>query len=143
MIRALDTMMVLVFLALILACLALSSCTQSQTREQVATEKLDRISVSGTVTVPTADGPRPMPVSFVIDRRGSEDQRREADTRTSVDGAAIGRDIAAVLGPLMLAASGGGVAWPTILAGIGGVATTAATGYLALKKREQIRAPKP
>ena len=68
----------------------LAGCTQEQVREQSATEKLDRISASGTVTVPTADGPHPVPVSFVIDRRGSEDQRRESDARTSVDGAAIG-----------------------------------------------------
>ena len=126
---------------LAIALVILAGCTQEQVREQSATEKLDRISVSGTVTVPTDAGPRAMPVSFTIDRRGSEDQRRESDTRTSVDGAAIGREIAAAIGPV-ITAGGGGVSWATILAGVGGVATTAATGYLAIKKREQIKAPK-
>lgn len=31
--------------------------------------------------------------------------------------------------------------WPMLLSGVGAAATTAATGYLALKKREQMRQP--
>ncbi len=131
----------LAFLTLLLVAIGimLAGCTQSQTREQIATDKVDKISVSGTMTIPTAEGPRPVPISFTIDRRGYEDQRKEADTRTGVDGAAVGREIAAVLGPVLAASTGGGFSWSSILAGVGGAATAATTGYLALKKREQLK----
>jgi len=132
----------IIILALTVAAALLASCTQSQTREQIATDKVDKISVSGTMTIPTTDGPRPVPISFTIDRRGYEDQRKEADTRTGVDGAAVGREIAAVLGPVLAGATGGGFSWTSILAGVGGAATAATTGYLALKKREQLKPAK-
>ncbi len=131
----------LAILALLIVAIGamLTGCTQSQTREQIATDKVDKISVSGTMTIPTAEGPRPVPISFTIDRRGYEDQRKEADTRTGVDGAAVGREIAAVLGPVLTAGAGSGFSWASLLAGVGGAATAATTGYLALKKREQLK----
>ncbi len=129
----------LLTLLLVAIGIMMAGCTQSQTREQVATDKVDKISVSGTMTIPTAEGPRPVPISFTIDRRGYEDQRKEADTRTGVDGAAVGREIAAVLGPVLAAGAGSGFSWSSILAGVGGAATAATTGYLALKKREQMK----
>lgn len=134
---ALGCILAMLFL---MAYLTLAGCTQSQTREQTATDKVDKISVSGTLTIPTAEGPKPVPVSFTIDRRGTEDARKESDTRSSIDGAAIGREVAAALAPIM--ASTGGPSLLSILGTAGAGLTAATTGYLALKKREQLRPEK-
>lgn len=139
MYRVLET---LTLAGIILAITMALGCGQSQTREQTATDKVDKVTISGTVTIPTVDGPRAIPIAFVVDRQGSEDQRRETDTRTGLDGAAIGREIAAVIGPVLAGATGGGFSWTSILAGVGSAATVATTGYLALKKREQLRPEK-
>lgn len=126
------------WLAVIL-CLLVVGCKE-QTREQVDIEKRDRISVSGTLTMPTADGPRAVPIAITIDRTGTEDQRKTGTTTTGIDGAAVGREIAAVLAPI-ITASTGGLPWASIMSGVGAAATAAGTGYLALKKREQLRTP--
>lgn len=125
-------------LAIFLFCLLASGCAKSETRETVAIEKQDRIGISGTITVPTSDGPKAVPVAFTIDRTGSEDRLKESQTKTGVDGEAIGRSVAAALAPI-LAAQGGGMGWMSILSGIGGAATVATTGYLAIAKHKQMK----
>lgn len=138
--KPIETLDIAIFLWLILALasfLWLTGCTQSQTRETTDTTKVDKITVSGTLTLPTAEGPKPVPVSFTIDRRGTEEQTKDSDTRTGIDGAAIGREIGAVIAPLI--AGSGGPSLLSILSGAGAAATVATTGYLALKKREQLK----
>lgn len=125
---------------IILAIIALIGC-KTEMREQSEIEKRDRISVSGTVTMPTPDGMRAMPISVTIDRTGTEDQRKTGESTSGIDGAAIGREVAGALAPI-LTASTGGMPWASIMSGIGAAATAAGTGYLALKKREQLRGPR-
>lgn len=125
---------------IILAIIALIGC-KTEMREQSEIEKRDRISVSGTVTMPTPDGMRAMPISVTIDRTGTEDQRKTGASTSGIDGSAIGREVAGALAPI-LTASTGGMPWASIMSGIGAAATAAGTGYLALKKREQLRGPR-
>jgi outer membrane murein-binding lipoprotein Lpp len=68
-------------------------------------------------------------------------------TTSAPDGALIGEQaasaaIAALKAIPAAAPVATGIDWASILAGGGALATTAATGYLAVKKREQMRAPK-
>jgi hypothetical protein len=67
-------------------------------------------------------------------------------TTSAPDGALIGEQaaaaaIAAIKAVPAAAPIAAGIDWASILAGGGALATTAATGYLAVKKREQMRAP--
>lgn len=133
-----DLVALAVALVAVVLLLATTGCAKSRTEAE--TVKHDRISVSGTATVPTAEGPRAIPVSFTIDRRGTEST--ESETKSGLDGAAIGREIAASLGPLLGAASGG-MPWAQLLGGIGGAGTLATTAYLALQKRQQMRQDAP
>lgn len=127
-------------LAALLILAIISGCAQSQTREESQTEKADTITVTGSITVPTADGPRAVPVSITVDRKGTESEAKQSDTRSGIDGAAIGREIATAIGPVIGAAvQAGGVPWAQILGGVGTATVAATTGYLALKKREQLR----
>jgi len=119
----------------------LAGCTQSQTREQTTTDKTDRITVSGVVTVPTAEGPKPMPVTITVVRDGSETQQKESETKTAMDGAAIGQQIgAAAAAAISTAATGSGGSllpgWSKDLLNAG---MTAGIGWLALKKHQQMR----
>lgn len=124
---------ILCVLALV-AVIALTGCIKSSTASD--TVKQDRIVISGSLTIPTAEGPKAVPISFSVDRRGTE--AIESKTQTGPDGAAIGREIAAALGPL-LAAGTGGAPWGQLLGGIGGAGTLATTAYLAMQKRKQMR----
>jgi hypothetical protein len=65
-------------------------------------------------------------------------------TTSAPDGALIAdQAVAAALAAVKTAVpAAAGIDWASILAGGGALATTAATGYLAVKKREQMRAPK-
>lgn len=130
---------IIAFLLALAATALLTGCT-TQTREQTDTEKWDKVTLTGSLTVPTAEGPRPVPLSITVDRTGGEKQAKESDSRTGIDGAAIGREIAAVLAPLIQTA--GGPSLMSILNAAGLGLTAATTGYLAVKKREQLRAEK-
>ncbi|WP_230685834.1 hypothetical protein, partial [Streptococcus pneumoniae] len=78
--------------------------------------------------------------AVTIDRKGTESASTQAETKAGVDGAAIGREIASALGPVMQAAvASTGVPWAQILGGVGTATVAATTGYLALKKREQMK----
>ena len=130
--------MLLVIIALILILVA--GCTRTETREQTQTEKVDKVTVTGAIPMQTADGIAQVPVTFTIDRTGTEQADRKAETKAGIDGAAIGREMAAALGPVMSAAlASTGVPWAQILGGAGTAVVAATTGYLALKKREQLR----
>jgi hypothetical protein len=131
---------VLLVAVAVLALFIFTGCTQSQTREQTETQKVDKVTVTGTVPMQGPEGILQVPVSFTIDRTGTEQRERESDTRTGIDGAAVGREMAAALGPVMSAAlASTGVPWAQIMGGAGTAVVAAATGYLALKKREQLR----
>jgi hypothetical protein len=128
----------------VLLLIVMSSCTQSQTREQTETQKVDKVTISGTVPMQGPEGIIQVPVSFTIDRTGTEQRERESDTRTSIDGAAVGREMAAALAPVLSSAlASTGVPWAQILGGVGTAAVAATTGYLAIAKRGQIRKDKP
>lgn len=132
------TAMIMAILALL--AFALMGCTQTQTREQTETQKIDKVTVTGTVPFQGADGIIQVPVSFTIDRTGTEQRERQAESKTGMDGAAIGREMAAALGPVISTAMAStGVPWAQILGGVGTATVAATTGYLALKKREQLR----
>lgn len=116
--------------------LCLSGCAKSRTEAQ--TEKRDTVSVTGTITVPTADGARPIPVALTVTRRGTEELISE--TKSGADPQAIASAVGAMIAPLLNGASGGA------LGGIGElvkVITDAAMvggiGYLAVAKRSQMK----
>ncbi len=75
--------------------LALSGCTRSQQETQQETQKAETIRVSGTIIVPTADGPVSTPIALTIDRHGSESTAATTTSQTRLDGAAIGQEIGA------------------------------------------------
>jgi ABC-type uncharacterized transport system permease subunit len=134
------TNLILIVLIALLALFIFTGCSQTRTEEQTETQKVDKITVAGSLTIPTADGPRAVPVSLTIDRTGTEQAERQAESKTGVDSEAIGRSLAAALGPVMQAAvASTGVPWAQIMGGVGTAAVAATTGYLALKKREQLR----
>lgn len=126
-------------LILVLFLIAFAGCTKTETRESVATDKRDRITLSGTITVPTAEGAKPVPVALTLDRQGTEDSRKESESRSGIDGQALGQQIATAIMAAMAASSGGGPSLLTMLGATGSALTVATTGWLALKKHEQIR----
>ena len=126
-------------LIIVLFLVSCSGCTKTETRETVATDKRDRITLSGTITVPTADGAKPVPVALTLDRQGSEDSRKEGESRSGIDGQALGQQISTAIISAMSAANGGGPSVLSMLGAVGSAATVATTGWLALKKHEQVR----
>jgi hypothetical protein len=129
----------------LLALAVLTGCTQSQTREQTETQKIDKVTVTGTVPMAGPEGIIQVPVSFTIDRTGTEQKEKQSETKTGIDGEALGRSIAASLGPVISAAvASTGVPWAQILSGGATAVVAATTGYLAIAKRGQMRRdPKP
>lgn len=132
---------VIVILCAVMSLAILAGCTQSRTSEQTETQKIDRVTLTGTVPMTGADGAIiQAPVSFTLNRTGTEQADRQAETRAGIDGAAIGREIAAALGPVVSAAvASGGVPWAQILGGAGTAVVAATTGYLAIAKRGQVK----
>lgn len=106
----------------------------SQTRE-VGNQKW---SGSVTIPIPTADGKVvPTPVPF----RVTGETTTTSETKTTVDAEEIATKTAiAVVSAMQIAA--GGTPWAQLAGGIGGLATVATTGYLALAKRDQIKKTK-
>lgn len=135
---------VLVTAAILAAVLMLGGCASAtRATEQVQTEKWDKITVTGVVQMPQPEGGAvALPVSFTIDRTGGESREKTSESKTAIDGAAIGREIAAALGPVMMAAKGGAMPWTSILSGAGTAVVAATTGYLALAKRNQVKQTK-
>jgi hypothetical protein len=123
-------------LVIIPIALLLSGCF-SQSRSE--TQRLDRISFQAQVPVPTAEGVRIVPVAGTIRRVGTESE----ETRSGPDTDAITQAVAAGLATFGPAVGGGGFPWSNVLGGVGAAFTAATTGYLALKKREQMKLPTP
>ena len=126
----------------LLAVLFLVGCAWSQqTREEAHTEKVDRVTVTGAIPMAGPEGIIQVPVSFTIDRTGTEQAEKVGESKTGPDGAAIGREIASALGPVISSAlASTGVPWAQILGGVGTTAVAGATGYLAIAKRDQMKA---
>lgn len=117
-----------------------TGCTKTQTREQTQTEKIDVVKITGTIPMDGPEGVIQVPIALTIDRTGTEQEEKQAESKTGIDGAAVGREIAHAIGPVISAAvASGGVPWAQILGGVGTATVAATTGYLALKKREQLR----
>jgi hypothetical protein len=139
--------------ALLLIALILSGCTETRTDTQAQTVKQDHIAVSGNMVLPQADGSLlTLPLSFTVERNGSEDQAAHTDSKTQIDAQAIAQQTGAIVGKLVDAGIAkltgiqatskpwGGVT-PTET-GAAGLATTAAAMYLRemlARKREEQR----
>jgi hypothetical protein len=123
-------------LTLIPLTLLLAGCF-SQSRSE--TTRTDRITFQVQVPVPTAEGVKVVPVTGTIRRIGTEQEESHAGPDTEAITQAVAQGLAA-LGPV---ATGAGFPWSNVLGGVGATLTAATTGYLALKKREQMRVPAP
>ena len=123
-------------LVLIPIALLLSGCF-SQTRSE--TTKTDRITFQAQVPVPTAEGVKIVPVTGTISRVGTESE----ETHAGPDTEAITQAVAAGLATIAPVATGAAFPWSNVLSGVGAAFTAATTGYLALKKREQMKVPTP
>jgi len=127
------------FLLLIAATLAFATgamfagCT-FLTRSE--TTRSEEITVQAQVPVATLEGIKTAPLIATIHRVGSESAEK---IRELPDLAALAA--AAGQGATSLGAVGAGTPWGTIIGGAGAALTAATTGYLALKKREQMRRP--
>ena len=108
----------------------------SQSRSE--TQRLDRISFQAQVPVPTAEGVKIVPVAGTIRRVGTETE----ETRSGPDTDAITQAVVAGLAT-MAPATGATFPWSNMLGGVAAAFTAATTGYLALKKREQMKVPTP
>jgi hypothetical protein len=109
----------------------------SQSRSE--TTKTDRITFQAQVPVPTAEGVKMVPVTGTIRRVGTE----QGETRAGPDMDAITQAVTQGLASLTPLATGTAFPWSNMLSGVGAALTTATTGYLALKKREQMKLPAP
>lgn len=121
-------------LTLIPVALLLTGCF-SQSRSE--TTRTDRITFQAQIPVPTAEGVKMVPVAGSIRRVGSEQEETHAGPDTEAITQAVAQGLAAAA-PL---ATGAAFPWSNVLDGVGAAFTAATTGYLALKKREQMRLP--
>jgi hypothetical protein len=115
--------------------LLLAGCF-SQTRSE--TQKTDRITFQAQVPVPTAEGVKVVPVAGTIRRVGTE----SAESHAGPDTDAITQAVVAGLATIAPVATSAAFPWSNLLGGVGAAFTAATTGYLALKKREQMK-PSP
>ena len=120
----------------------LAGCTRSES--QTASQTRGTTTLSGSIPMAGADGViRPQPVTMTLSTR--ESTTSETQTKEGLDGAAIGQQIgaaaaAAISAGISAAPGGSALSW------VGDAATAllvGTTGYLAVKKREQMKAPKP
>lgn len=120
------------------AALLLAGCAGSR-QEHVQQVRKERMSVAGTVAVPTAEGVRSLPVSLTIDRTGTDYQTTEERTTSGPDGAEIGRGVAAALAPALAVSTGGASAWLPLVQTAAAAIGTGGIAYLAHKKRQQLK----
>ena len=85
----------------------------------------------------TAEGVKVVPVSGSLRRVGTEEEQTKSGPDTEAITAAVTQGLAA----LLPAATSAAFPWTNILSGAGAAFTAATTGYLALKKREQMKLP--
>lgn len=120
------------------AALLLTGCAGSRQAQVKATHR-ERCTIAGTVSVPTAEGVRALPLALTIDRAGTDTESTDEQTTSGPDGAEIGRGIAAALAPALAVGTGGTSAWLSTAQMAATAAGTIALGYLAHKKRQQSR----
>lgn len=121
-------------LVIVAIALLLAGCA-SQSRSE--TQTTDRITFQAQVPIPTAEGVKIVPVTGTIRRVGTA----SAETHSGPDTDAITQAVAQGLATIAPAVTGGGFPWSNVLSGVGAAFTAATTGYLAVKKREQLRLP--
>jgi hypothetical protein len=124
----------IVLLTVVPLALLLPGCF-SQSRSD--TTRTDRITFQAQVPVPTAEGVKLLPVSGSIKRVGIEQE----ETHAGPDTEAITQAITTSLASIAPALGGAAFPWTGALGGAGAVLTAATTGYLAMKKREQLKLP--
>lgn len=124
----------IILLTVVTLALLLSGCF-SQSRSE--TTRTDRITFQAQVPLPTADGVKMLPVSGSIKRVGIEQE----ETHAGPDTEAITQAITSSLASIAPALGGSAFPWANMLGGAGAVLTAATTGYLAMKKREQMKLP--
>lgn len=107
----------------------------SQSRSE--TTRTDRITFQAQVPIPTAEGVKLLPVSGSLKHVGIEQE----ETHAGPDTDAITQAITSSLASIAPALGGAAFPWTGALSGAGAVLTAATTGYLALKKREQLKLP--
>jgi hypothetical protein len=107
----------------------------SQSRSQ--STRTDRITFQAQVPIPTAEGVKLLPVSGSLKRVGIEQE----ETHAGPDTDAITQAITSSLASIAPALGGAAFPWANALGGAGAVLTAATTGYLAMKKREQMKLP--
>ena len=128
-------------LVAVVACvLTWSGCTRSES--QTASQTKGTTTLSGTIPMAGPDGViRPQPVTLML--KTQETTSSETQTKEGLDGAAIGQQIgsaaAAAIASGVSAAPGGGVI--SLLGDAASALLVGTTGYLALKKREQMKLP--
>jgi len=121
-------------MSVLLVAVVLTGCfSQSRTN----TTHTDRITFQVQVPLPTAEGVKIVPVSGSIRRVGVEQE----ETHAGPDTEAITQALTSTLATLAPALGGAAFPWANALGGAGAVLTAATTGYLAMKKREQLKLP--
>jgi len=121
-------------MSVLLVAVLLTGCfSQSRTN----TTHTDRITFQVQVPLPTAEGVKIVPVSGSIRRVGIEQE----ETHAGPDTEAITQALTSTLATLAPAFGGAAFPWANALGGAGAVLTAATTGYLAMKKREQLKLP--
>jgi len=121
-------------MSVLLVAVLLTGCfSQSRTN----TTHTDRITFQMQVPLPTAEGVKIVPVSGSIRRVGIEQE----ETHAGPDTEAITQALTSTLATLAPAFGGAAFPWANALGGAGAVLTAATTGYLAMKKREQLKLP--
>jgi hypothetical protein len=103
------------------------------------TTRQDRITFQAQVPVATAEGVKVVPVTGTIRRTGTEEESRREAPDTEAIAALIQERITQGMATISAAGLGGGFPWTNVVGGVGAAFTAATTGYLALKKREQMR----
>jgi len=122
--------------------LILSGCTRSES--QTASQTRGTTTLSGSIPMAGADGViRPQPVTMTLSTR--ESTTTETQTKEGMDGVAIGQQIGAAAAAAISASvsAAPGFGWLGTLGDVATATLVGTTGYLALKKREQLKAPKP
>ncbi len=115
----------------LLSMILLTGCWQSRSE----TTRQDRITFQAQIPLPTADGIKIVPVTGTIRRIGSEEAATHAAPDIEDMAALVGRAVAGI------SQAASPFPWSNIVGGVGAALTAATTGYLALKKREQLKLP--
>jgi hypothetical protein len=123
-----------ILLLTVLPLILLPGCF-SQSRSQ--STRTDRITFQAQVPLPTAEGVKMLPVSGSLKRVGIEQEETHAGPDTDAITQAITNSLASIAPAL----GGAAFPWANALGGAGAVLTAATTGYLAMKKREQMKLP--